>query len=543
MRLPSLPSFRWLPLSSLRARLALWYLLMLGTVLLFLGAVVFWEVRGSLYQGVEGMLEARAAAVSTQVGVGPSGPHYQGRDAPMEEAETAVYLFGARGRLHDQIAGAAELPPRPGVLTAALHGGQGGVTAKELRYYMIPVLDRGERVVGAIQVVTSLDTVNDQVNKLLALLLLAAPALLAVATAGGVFLAGRALAPIDRITRTARAIEAGNLAGRLGLAPRDDEVGRLAATFDGMLDRLERAFVQQERAAAQQRQFAADASHELRTPLTIIKGDLDVLLRRQRSVEEYEEVVRDVDEEVTRLGGLVEDLLTLARADSGQAELAREFVYFDALVDEAAAGVRRLAEAKGIAVETRLAPDIAVVGDPVRLRQLVVNLLGNAVKYTPAGGRVRVTLGAVADQARLDVADTGIGIAPEDLPHVFERFYRADKARARAEGGTGLGLAIARWSAETHGGRVDVRSRPGEGSVFTVWLPLALGDDGVDRPSHDDAATATRLDYSPRRHGDTERAAKGSTSLVCHQAGRPAVLKNLRVSVSPCLRGAKGDHD
>ena len=495
MRRSSLPSFLPLPLSSLRARLALWYLLMLGAVLLFLGAVVFWEVRGSLYQGVEGMLEARAAAVSSQVVVGATGPHYRGGDAPREEAETAVYLFGAHGRLRDQIAGAAELPPRPGILSAALRGSQGGVTVKESRYYMIPVLDRQERVAGAIQVVTSLDTVNDQVNKLLALLLLAAPALLAVATAGGVFLAGRALAPIDRITRTARAIEAGNLAGRLGLAPRDDEVGRLAATFDSMLDRLERAFVQQERAGAQQRQFAADASHELRTPLTIIKGDLDVLLRRQRSAEEYEEVVRDVDEEVTRLGGLVEDLLTLARADSGQAELAREFVYLDALVDETAAGVRRLAEAKGVVVETRLAPDIAVVGDPVRLRQLVVNLLGNAVKYTPTTGRVRVTLGAVADQARLDVADSGIGIAPEDLPHVFDRFFRADKARARAEGGTGLGLAIARWCAETHGGRIDVRSRPGEGSVFTVWLPLALADDdGADHPSHGGAATAASSD-------------------------------------------------
>jgi len=498
MRRSSLPSFLPLPLSSLRARLALWYLLMLGTVLLFLGTVIFWEVRGSLYQGVEGMLEARAAAVSGQVGVVAAGPRYLGHDAPLEEAETAVYLFSAHGRLQDQIAGAAELPPRPGIL-AALHGSQGGVTVKESRYYMVPVFDHQERVAGAIQVVTSLDTVNDQVNKLLALLLLAAPALLAVATAGGVFLAGRALAPIDRITRTARAIEAGNLAGRLGLAPRDDEVGRLAATFDGMLDRLERAFIQQERAAGQQRQFAADASHELRTPLTIIKGDLDVLLRRQRSAEEYEEVVRDVDEEVTRLGGLVEDLLTLARADSGQAELAREFVYLDALVDEAAAGVRRLAEAKGVAVETRLAPDIAVVGDPVRLRQLVVNLLGNAVKYTPAGGRVRVTLGAVAAQARLDVADSGIGIAPEDLPHVFDRFFRADKARARAEGGTGLGLAIARWSAETHGGRIDVRSRPGEGSVFTVWLPLALGDDGVDHPSHDDAATAANREPAAPR--------------------------------------------
>ncbi len=290
-----------------------------------------------------------------------------------------------------------------------------------------------------------------------------------------------------------RALGAGNLAGRLSLAPRADEVGRLAATFDDMLDRLEQAFAQQERAVAQQRQFAADASHELRTPLTIIKGDLDVLLRRRRAPEEYEEVVRDVDEEVTRLAALVEDLLTLARADSGQAELAHEFVYLDALVGEVAVGMRRLAEAKGIAVETELAPDVALVGDPARLRRLVVNLLGNAVKYTSAGGRIAVTLGVEGGLARLDVADTGIGIAPEDLPHVFDRFFRADKARARAEGGTGLGLAIARWCAETHGGRIEVRSRPGEGSVFTVLLPPALSDDD-DGPPRDDPTTADSRD-------------------------------------------------
>jgi len=471
-------------LSSLRARLALWYLLVLGVALALFGAGIFVEVRGSLLDGVDTTLHARVALVAAQTDGGARGLRYRGVDLPNAETEIAVYLFDARGHLSHQIAGSADVPPQPGVLGPALRGEEAAVTVGELRLSMIPVVDGGGHVVGVVQAAQSLDVVHAQINRLVALLLLATPALLLVATGGGVFLAGRALAPIDRITRTARAIGAGNLAGRLGLVPRADEVGRLAATFDQMLDRLERAF-------AQQRRFAADASHELRTPLTIIKGDLDVVRRRPRSPAEYEATIDRVDEEVTRLGALMEDLLTLARADSGQAELAREFVYFDALVDDVVARLRRLAEAGGLALETRLARDVAVVGDTARLRQMVLNLVSNAVKYTPAEGRVRVTLTGQDGWARLEVKDTGIGIAPADLPHVFDRFFRADKARARTEGGTGLGLAIARWTVEAHGGRLTVASQPGKGSVFTVLLPLALLDEPADGAAGTTASTRT----------------------------------------------------
>jgi heavy metal sensor kinase len=463
------------PPPSLRARLALWYLLVLGTVLILFGTLIFVVVRQSLLASVDNALLARADTVMSQVSIGPSGVEYQGGDAPHAEAEMAIYLFDPRGRLLDKVAGSSELPPHADVV-GAVQGGQSGYsTVGGLRLYSTGLRDNSGHLVGVVQVIQSLDSVTAELDQLLTLLLVATPFLLIVATAGGIFLAGRALRPIDRITSMAREIGAGNLTGRLGLAPRDDEVGRLAATFDGMLDRLERAFTQQ-------RQFAADASHELRTPLTIIKGDLDVLLRRRRSPDDYEEVARAVDDEVTRLSLLVEDLLTLARADSGQAELAREFVYFDALVTDAAAGMRRLAEAKGLTLEARLEQDVAIIGDPARLRQLVLNLLGNAVKYTAEGGHITVTLGENAGWAILEVVDTGIGIASEDLPHIFDRFFRADKARARAEGGTGLGLAIARWCAEAHGGRIEVDSHPGKGSVFRVWLPLAQLDSAGATP-------------------------------------------------------------
>ncbi|GAC1429561.1 MAG: ATP-binding protein [Chloroflexota bacterium] len=457
---------RGLRVSSLRGRLALWYLVVFGALLALFGAIVFLQVRNSLLDGIDTALRTRAETVLSQVSIETDGPQYQGSDAPAAQTDVAVYLFDARGQLRDRIVGAKELPPRSAVLGPALRGQALYASVGGMRLYMAPLRDEQGQLSAVVQVVESLSTVNEQITRLLLLLLGLTPVLLAVATAGGLFLAGRALAPIDRITRTAEVIGAGNLAGRLGPTPRADEVGRLAATFDGMLDRLERAF-------AQQRQFTADASHELRTPLTIIAGDLDVVLRRRRAPEAYEEVLHGVRDEVSHMGHLVEDLLTLARADSGQVELAREFVYLEAIVEDAATGSRRLAEARGVELTALLERDVAVLGDPTRLRQLVVNLLSNAVTYTPAGGRIGVSLSTAGGWARLAVADTGIGITPADLPYIFDRFFRSDAARTRASGGTGLGLAIARWCAEAHGGELRVESSPGEGSVFTVILPLA----------------------------------------------------------------------
>ncbi len=473
-----------LPPTSLRSRLALWYLLVLGVILTLFAGGIYLDVGSSLLSGVDTALQARLDTVTSQIQVGASGPRYEGGDSPHANAETAVYLLDTRGRLLEAIAGSRELTPHPPLVARALTGRTSvpPTTVGNQRIDTAPLYDDRGSIVGVVQVIQSLDVVDDQLQQLLTVLLLATPFLLAVATVGGVFLAGRALAPIDRITATAGAIGAGNLAGRLSLAPRDDEVGRLAATLDGMLERLEHAFVQQEQAAARQRQFAADASHELRTPLTIIKGDLDVLLRRRRTPEEYEEVVRGVDEETGRLSSLVEDLLTLARADSGQAELAREFVYLDALVDAVIASLGRLASVKGVVLRPRLQRDVAVIGDPARLRQLVFNVLGNAVRYTLTGGAIEVVLRGQDGEARLTIVDTGIGIAPDDLPHIFDRFYRADRARTHVEGGTGLGLAIARWSAEAHGGHLEASSRLEEGSTFTLTMPLAPVDDA---PSDD----------------------------------------------------------
>jgi heavy metal sensor kinase len=257
-------------------------------------------------------------------------------------------------------------------------------------------------------------------------------------------------------------------------------VGRLARTFDAMLARLDEAF-------RRQRQFTADASHELRTPLTVIKGDIGVALNRPRGAAEYRRVLAELEDEVDRLTRLVEDLLLLARADTGRPLLQPESLDLAGLLRAVADQVRPLAEAKGLTLHLQVPDSLPLNGDPDKLIRLFLNLLDNAVKYTPAGGQVTLQAtaavggwsSAVTSEASpaviVQVTDTGPGIPPEHLAHIFERFYRADESRSRAAGGSGLGLAIARWIAEAHGGRIEVDSEPGRGSTFSVWLPRRAG--------------------------------------------------------------------
>ena len=293
---------------------------------------------------------------------------------------------------------------------------------------------------------------------------IAYPVTLVVAGFGGIFLAGRALSPIDNITRVARHISAENLGQRLNLRLPDDEVGRLAQTFDEMIARLDDAF-------RRQRQFTADASHELRTPLTVIKGQIDVSLQKEREPEAYRQVLRSVNEEVDRLIRLAGSLLALTRADAGQIPLTFEHVDVPEVVTGVSDQVRSTAIEKGVRFQLEPGPAAAIQADEDLLLQLMLNLLDNAIKYTPPGGQVNVGWGMNGNQVALWVQDTGIGISREHVPSLFDRFYRVDKARSRAEGGVGLGLAISRWSVEAHGGSIQVESTPGKGSTFTVLLP------------------------------------------------------------------------
>jgi signal transduction histidine kinase len=308
--------------------------------------------------------------------------------------------------------------------------------------------------------------VNSQTLKELRNYSFGALGVLFVASLGvGWVIAGRVLAPIGRITSVARDIQATDLSRRIELPGPEDELKQLADTFDAMLARLDAAF-------AAQRQFVADASHELRNPLAIIRTNVDVALADPHAdPEDLRHTITVVKRASDRMARLVDDLLALARRQ--EPTLEHEQVDLGAAVAEASDDFVVPAAARRIVLDRAVAPGVIVTGDRDALKRAVANLLENAVRLAPAGSRIRLAVGGEGDRAWIAVADEGPGIAPQDQPHVFDRFWRADKARSRADGGTGLGLAIVRQIAESHGGRVTLQSKPGVGSSFVIWLPVA----------------------------------------------------------------------
>src|ERR1041385_5432400 len=307
-----------------------------------------------------------------------------------------------------------------------------------------------------------------QVDQLITTIVIAFLVGIVPAVLVGRWIAGRALEPVDSMITEIREITDGrSLHRRLAIPMEKDELGRLAATLNQMWTRLERSFVAL-------RRFTADASHELKTPLTVVRAGVERAITRPGLPPETLAPLEETLQEVNRMTELLDALLTLARADEGRAELHKVPVDLREIIEEAGETGELLAEHAGVGIDIRLPPKPLVVPvDRSRMRQLALNLIENAVKYTPRGGQVSVELGSSNGRAVFTVADTGIGIAPGALPHVFDRFWRADSARTRTSerAGTGLGLAICKWIAEAHGGTIDVQSRPGRGTTFTVTLP------------------------------------------------------------------------
>jgi heavy metal sensor kinase len=287
---------------------------------------------------------------------------------------------------------------------------------------------------------------------------------LALGLAGGWVLSRRAVRPIEAMSATAAAISADNLSRRIDLADVDSELGRLGQILNAMFARLEAAFERQVR-------FTADASHELRTPLSVIHSHAELALARPRSAEDYRAALEASLRAAKRMKGLVDGLLTLARADAGRLEMTRGHLDLGELVQESAALLAPLAAAAGVHVSLAAKP-VAVTGDAGRLTQVVTNLLTNAIHYNRAGGSVTVTVESIEGEAVLTVADTGRGIPAADREHLFERFYRVDKARSRELGGSGLGLAICKSIVEAHGGAITFTSEVDRGTTFEVRLPL-----------------------------------------------------------------------
>ncbi len=356
------------------------------------------------------------------------------------------------------------------------------INGHHLRVVTRPLALNGQ-IWGYIQVATSLNTVDAAIDRLLRIMVIGGMGTLFAALALGDYLTRRALRPIETIAQTARQITAADdLSRRIPYDGPPDELGRLTRIFNKTLERLERLF-------NVQRRFVADVSHEMRTPLTIIRGNLDLMRRYGYD----EEAMAAIESEARRMSRLVDDLLLLAKADAGRLTLNKEVVSLDTLVLE----VYNQARILGDEVQVTLGhlDQAYVLGDADRLKQLLLNLVTNGVKYTPAGGKVTLSLARENGWAYVRVADTGIGIPAKDLQRIFDPFYRVDPARSRAQGGTGLGLSIARWIVEAHNGRITVESEIGKGSVFTVALPL------VPKEAAHDAKRTTQ----PHLHSVSDR--------------------------------------
>jgi heavy metal sensor kinase len=269
---------------------------------------------------------------------------------------------------------------------------------------------------------------------------------------------------VDKIAQTAQEIEENDLSRRINVNTKD-ELGRLAATLNAMIGRLDKAF-------QRQKQFTSDASHELRTPLAVIEAESTLALQKERPANDYRQSLETISQEATQMSSLIEQLLTLARADAGKEQWNFTKVNLGKLITNLSADAEVLCQEKGLSFQLGQTQDLVVKGDEARLRGLFMNLLDNAIRYTPAPGTISVSIRREGQMAVAAVKDTGIGIPAEDIPFIFERFYRVDKSRSRAEGGTGLGLAICKHIAEAHGGKIEVESQVGAGSTFSVSLPL-----------------------------------------------------------------------
>ena len=465
---------------TIKFKMTLWYVAILGIILSCFSLFLYLTMADSLSKGVDNKIRTMAEIVvsSTRSPLG-AGTSMADLDQIMTERfgirplGRFIQILDESGRIGDRSTNLrdVQIPISVQTMKAASRGVITFETVEvmgkyPLRVVTMPIIEN-EKMVGIVQVGSSLEGVEEALQQLLLILLIAVPAALLIASAGGLFLANKALRPVDAITQIARRIGSGDLSQRIRIKRVNDELGRLASTFNEMIAKLEKSF-------RQVRRFTADASHELKTPLTILRGEVEVGLKKKRGLKEYERILTSNLEEINRMSRIVEDLLTLSRADMGELTMEREEIELSALAREVWQDLQLLAKKKRIQLKFMDNGFTRVEGDPLFLRQLILNLTENGLKYTPAGGEVAVRVKGDRDQGvvQLLVTDTGVGIPQKDLKRIFDRFFRVDAARSRETGGTGLGLSICQWIAQAHEGKIAVESKVGKGSTFTVTLPM-----------------------------------------------------------------------
>ncbi len=471
---------------SIRLRLALCYGALFALILPLMALLSYAIHARGQYDDLDRTLVVSAGHAAAEATASANGLHLgQGNG----DLEIVLRLYRSDGVLQESTSGAGTLPsvdPRAilrapagpaydmlvrlvpsfnGASPTSLNGAFGLLTtpAQRWRVYVLPMYSAGTSL-GYIEALTPLGRLDASIQTFRILLPILGLTSLVIALVGSWAIAGKALRPIARMTRTAQTITLSrDLSRRIEMPAHRDELCRLATTFNEMLESIESSYHAQQR-------FVSDASHELRAPLTAIQGNLELLNRHKSMPEaEREEALSEMTRETQRLTRLVADLLALARADAG-VPLKHRLIDLDEVVLDAFRSAHQLDRGQTLVLDPF--EPVRVNGDEDRLKQLLLILIDNALKYTPAGGQVTIGLRHSETGAELLVRDTGVGIAPEDVPHVFERFYRADPGRSRDPGGTGLGLPIAQWIVEQHGGKIALESQPGHGTLVSVLLPL-----------------------------------------------------------------------
>ena len=463
---------------SLSFRLVTWYAGVLTVVFVLLGALTFISLRHYLEANVLDNQSRRArqiaatlvarASQKSEAAIGVEvenlySPESNDRFIRITRADgTVVYASGApRGETFEP----ARVPRVPAASSALGAARKVAAGDSSLLIAAVPaVAADGSQYL--VEVGTSAAPLEATLRRLLGLLAVGLPLTVAVAVAGGFVLVKRALDPVESIARKAEEITQHNLSERLPLVQSGDELERLSVSLNHMISRLQEAM-------DGSKQFVADASHELRTPLAVMRGELESLAQDPRLGRETRETLGSVLEEVERLAEIVESLFALSRLDAGEASVQWRRFDLAELAATTAEQMSLLATDKNVAIACDSRESVMVEGDPARLKQVIVNLLDNAIKYTPGGGRVRLAVRRERGFALLEVADDGIGIPEEALPHVFKRFFRVDSSRSREQGGAGLGLAIVKSICTAHGADVEVISSPGKGSCFRMRQPLA----------------------------------------------------------------------
>lgn len=478
-------------LHSVRFRITLWFVLILAVVLAAFSFFIYGMQTRDLQSDAVGHMQDKFFRIMTFF----RSPAWQlselsptsvpGNDAPLQKGDLLIFLdpygaiqqrwgetISAPDALMKELVGAADQRSALSIYEQVVPVlGANNVAVKSDYLFLITPVTRDGVALGYVVVGSPSDLIGQQ-HRLAASLLLGSVGMLVLAFLGGLWLADRAMRPVADIARAARNISEHDLDQRLNMRGRD-ELASLAGTFDGMIGRLQAAF-------ERQRQFVADASHELRTPLTIINLEVGRALSSRRSAPEYKRALETVEVEGGRMTRLVNDLMTLARMDSGQAILQFTDIDLSELASSAVERLSPLASDRSVQLECGNLTEVHVSGDRQYLLQMISNLLENGIKYGGAGERVRIDVVRKDGQAVLLVSDTGPGIPPKDLPAVFDRFYRADKARTHNGGdddessGNGLGLSIVSWIVRSHGGSITVESRVNEGTVFEVALPLLV---------------------------------------------------------------------